>query len=103
MLADVGPPPSGPVFLSHRGKPYADTRGQGGNPLAQAHATACERAGVTGFRVHDWRHHWASWMIMGGADTQTLMRLGGWASPRMVQRYAALSGEHMADAIGRLR
>jgi integrase len=96
-------PTSGAVFLSHRGKPYADTRGLGGNPLARAHATACARAGLTGFRVHDWRHHWASHMVMSGCDLTTLMRLGGWATPRMVQRYAAVSGEHMAAAIGRLQ
>jgi integrase len=95
-------PDDGAVFLSHRGCPYADTRGLGGNPLAQAHATACAKAGVTGFRVHDWRHHWASHMVMSGCDLPTLMRLGGWTSPRMVQRYAAVSGEHMATAIARL-
>ena len=98
-----GTPQSGPVFLSLRGTPYADTRGQGGNPLRSAHQPACRKASITGFRVHDWRHHWASWMVMLGCDLPTLMRLGGWSTPRMVQRYAAVSGEHMASAIARLR
>jgi integrase len=52
-----GRPSSGPVFLSSRGKPYADTRDKGGNPLKRAHETACRTAKITGFRVHDWRHH----------------------------------------------
>jgi integrase len=100
-------PSRGPVFLSQRGKPYADTRGreggrQGGNPLSQAHETACATAGVTGFRVHDWRHDWAARMVMGGCDLYTLMRLGGWSSLRMVQRYSSVTVEHMAEAIGRL-
>lgn len=100
-------PLSGPVFLSSRGEPYTDTRGrdgtqQGGNPLTKAHETACRVAGVSGFRVHDWRHDWAARMVMAGVDLRTLMDLGGWSSLRMVQRYASVTGEHMADAIRRL-
>lgn len=97
-----GQPQDGPVFLSQRGKPYADTRGQGGNPLDTAHRHACEVAKVTGFRVHDWRHDWAARMVMAGVDLYTLMRLGGWSSLRMVERYAAVTGEHMAEAVRRI-
>ena len=71
MWCAAGKPDSGPVFLSSRGEPYADTRGrdggrQGGNPLSRAHATACEAAGITGFRVHDWRHSWATQCVRRG-------------------------------------
>lgn len=107
LWSAAGKPATGHVFLSSRGKPYADTRGrgerpQGGNPLSQAHDTACAAAGVTGFRVHDWRHDWATRMVWAGVDLKTLMELGGWASLRMVQRYASASADRMADAIGRL-
>lgn len=107
MWQAAGKPHTGPVFLSRRGEPYADTRGrdggrQGGNPLAQAHETACAIAGVRDFRVHDWRHDWAARAVMGGVDLYTLMRLGGWSSLRMVQRYAAVSIDHMADAIAKV-
>lgn len=100
-------PTTGPVFLSSRGRPYADTRGrgdraQGGNPLSKAHETACAAAGVTGFRVHDWRHDWAARMVMAGVDLLTLARLGGWSSIRMVQRYASVDIRHMDEAIRRL-
>jgi hypothetical protein len=30
---------------------------KGGNPLTTAHHTACRRAGIQQFRVHDWRYH----------------------------------------------
>ena len=53
-------PTSGHTFLNHLGKPYTDTRKlvvQGGNPLASVHATACKRAKIEDFTVHDWRHH----------------------------------------------
>jgi integrase len=103
----AGKPELGHVFVSQRGQPYADTRGrdgrhQGGNPLTTAHNHACKLAGVTGFRVHDWRHDWAARMVMAGVDLYTLMRLGGWSSLRMVERYASVTGEHMADAVRRL-
>lgn len=100
-------PAIGRVFMSARGHPYADTRGrgerqQGGNPLSRAHITACASAGVTGFRVHDWRHDWATRMVWAGTDLPTLMQIGGWASLRMVQRYATTSADRMAEAIRRL-
>jgi integrase len=107
LWSSAGKPAAGRVFLSARGKPYADTRGrddhhQGGNPLAQAHETACANAGVSGFRIHDWRHDWATRMVWAGTDLPTLMRIGGWASLRMVQRYATTSADRMAEAIRRL-
>lgn len=93
--------------LSVRGEPYADTRGrdggrQGGNPLSRAHATACEAAGIVGFRVHDWRHSWATQCVASGMDLLTLQRLGGWSSIRMVARYATVTADHMAEALRKI-
>ncbi len=103
----AGTPDAGPVFLSSRGEPYADTRGrdggrQGGNPLSRAHATACAAAGIVGFRVHDWRHSWATQCVASGMDLLTLQRLGGWSSIRMVARYATVTADHMAEALRRI-
>jgi integrase len=98
----AGQPQSGPVFLSARGEPYADTRDIGGNPLAAAHRTACRKATVTGFRVHDWRHDWSARMVLAGVDLVTLMELGGWQSLAMVQRYATIRADHRREAIARL-
>lgn len=106
-----GRPDDGHVFLNRLDKPYADTRDYkypGGNPLRRAHATAITRAGVrpnggADFTVHDWRHHWASWCVMEGVDLITIARMGGWKDLRMVQRYAAVSTDHMARAIAKLR
>lgn len=56
---EQGRPDSATVFLNRRGKPYADTRQTGGNPLTSAYRTAYRKAGITGFRIHDWRHHFA--------------------------------------------
>lgn len=104
LWAAADKPTTGPVFLSSRGEPYADTRGrdggrQGGNPLSRAHATACEAAGIRGFRVHDWRHDFATRWLMSGGDILTLQRICGWSSPRMVQRYATTTADHMAKSL----
>ena len=93
-----GCPDLGPVFLSKRRKPYADTRHGGGNPLAKAHQTACRKAGITGFRVHDWRHHFAVWFLKRGGNLRALCQIAGWSSIRMVQRYAVFEQSDL-DAI----
>jgi integrase len=93
------------VFLNRFGKPYQDTRKAkipGGNPIKNQHATACQRAGIEDFTVHDWRHHWASHCVMAGIDLITIMNMGGWKSLRMVQRYSSVSVDHMRDSINRL-
>jgi len=98
----AGRPQAGAVFHTSRGAAWADTQDEGGNPLRSAHTTACRRAGVAGFRVHDWRHDWAARMVMAGVDLFTLMRLGGWSSLAMVERYGAVNAAHMAEAIRRI-
>ena len=39
---------------------------------------------------------------MEGVKLETIRRLGGWKSLRMVERYAAVSTEHMAAAVAKL-
>lgn len=105
IARERGGPLEGHVFLNRFGEPYADTRDYkypGGNPIAKAHKTACKRAGVTDFRPHDWRHHWASQLVMAGADLMTVQELGGWKKRDMVDRYAHLSVEHKKEAIRKL-
>jgi integrase len=56
----------------------------------------------TWFHIHDWRHHWASWFMMKGGRETELMRLGGWKDARMIQRYVALSVEHLRKAVNQV-
>lgn len=69
---------------------------------ANTWTSACKRAGVPGFRFHDLRHTWASWHAMAGTPLSVLQELGGWHSHEMVQRYAHLSPEHLANAAERV-
>jgi integrase len=65
--------------------------------------TALRRARLRGFRWHDLRHTWASWAVMSGVRLEELQRMGGWLTPSMVQRYAHLSSEHLADAAAKVK
>ncbi|WP_415454985.1 tyrosine-type recombinase/integrase [Acetobacter persici] len=104
LWMERGQPKEGTVFLNYFGKPFANRAegSGGGNPLLRPHNVACKAAGIKDFTPHSWRHHWASWMVMSGCDLFTLMRLGGWSNLSMVQRYAAVSSDHMKEAILRL-
>jgi integrase len=58
---------------------------------------ALKQAGIENFRWHDLRHTWASWHVQNGTPLYVLQELGGWASSEMVQQYAHLSSEHLAQ------
>lgn len=102
MWHAAGRPSSGAVFLSSRGRPYQDTRGLGGNPLKRAHETACRKTGVTGFRVHDWRHDFALRFLSEGGDVRSLMQIMGWSTIRMAERYVTYRVDHLASVLERI-
>ena len=52
---------------------------------------------IRDFRWHDLRHTWASWHVQPGTPLQVLKELGGWETLKMVQRYAHLSADHLAQ------
>ncbi|HTR59328.1 MAG TPA: site-specific integrase, partial [Casimicrobiaceae bacterium] len=81
--------------FTFRGRPLA-----WGNTLAWR--KALKRAGIENFRWHDLRHTWASWHRQAGTPTHELQRLGGWRSSVMVERYAHLAPDHLAQAANRL-
>ncbi len=78
------------VFHRDDGRPFTDLR-----PLWQR---ACERAGLTGFRVHDLRHAAISFAVQRGIDDFRLMKVAGHAALVTSQRYMAASPAHVAEA-----
>lgn len=64
--------------------------------VSRAIAGWCAKAGLPTLRFHDLRHGWASRLMRAGVDPATIMRLGGWATLAMVQRYAT----HAPDDAG---
>lgn len=97
-----GRPTRGPVFWGRHGRPYADTRVRGGNPLAKAHGTACKAAGVQNFRVHDWRHDYATRFLASGGSERALMQMCGWSSAKMVSRYVTFRDDEIAAIAARV-
>jgi site-specific recombinase XerD len=51
---------------------------------------------------HSLRHTAASWLVMQGVDLYAVGQLLGHRTPRMTQRYAHLSPQYMAGAVGKL-
>ncbi len=91
----------GAVFRTQRGHPYS-RRGLGGGQIQTAWRGACKRAGLSGFRPHDCRHTFASWLVMAGAPLRTVADLLGHKSLSMVMRYAHLSEDHRREHIASL-
>ena len=75
-----------------------------GNPVYQtttkAWKKALHRSGIhPGFTFHGLRHTWASWHAQNSTPRHVLQELGGWTSNEMVQRYAHLGSEHLAEFV----
>lgn len=98
VLNDALPTNKQYIFYNSKGERYEDSRNVRG-----VHRRACKRAGIIDFTLHDWRHHWASRLIMAGANIKSLKKLGGWESITMVERYADVSDEHTEDTLMRMQ
>ena len=81
--------------FTFRGKPFKAAN-------TKAWKLALERASITDFRWHDLRHTWATWQRQAGTPTHELQRLGGWKTASMVERYAHLAPDHLANAASRI-
>jgi integrase len=69
----------------YEGRPVSNANGK------RAWRNACKRAGLKGLRFHDLRHTWASCLMQAGVPAYAIQSLGGWASPKMVERYVPAS------------
>jgi Phage integrase family len=56
---------------------------------------AVAAAGITTFRFHDCRHHFASWFMMRGGDLFALSKILGHSRVSMTERYSHLAPEHL--------
>jgi len=81
--------------FTFRGKPFKAAN-------TKAWVQALKRAGIEDFKWHDLRHTWATWQRQAGTPTHELQRLGGWKTAAMVERYAHLAPDHLANAASRI-
>ena len=65
-------------------------------------ASVCKAAGITGLRVHDLRHSFASQLASGGASLPLIGALLGHSNPTTTGRYAHLLSDPLKDAVERV-
>lgn len=61
-----------------------------------------KRIGAPDASFHTLRHTAASWLVQQGVDLYAVGQILGHKTPRMTQRYAHLSPDYMAGAVGKL-
>src|SRR3569833_2216921 len=61
--------------------------------------TACRRAGIADFRIHDLRHTCAAWLVSAGVPLMSVRDLLGHASIKMTERYAHLAPDNVRLAV----
>jgi len=67
--------------------------------VRRAFARVCEKAELTGVRIHDLRHSFASFAVADGASLFLVGKLLGHASSRTSERYAHLSRDPLQEAV----
>ncbi|PCI58829.1 MAG: hypothetical protein COB35_12850 [Gammaproteobacteria bacterium] len=82
---------NGYVFKGIDDKPLKDIKKAWGNLL--------QLANISDFRFYDFRHHFASKLVMAGVDLNTVRELMGHNDLKMTLRYAHLAPEHKAAAV----
>ena len=70
--------------------------------VRKAFSTACRRAGIENFHIHDLRHTFASWLVMNGTPLFEVSKLLRHASIQMTERYAHLAPDHLHDVVNNL-
>jgi integrase len=85
---------TGLVFLARDGEALGSVK--------KAWAAVLADANIAGFRWHDLRHHFASRLVMAGADLYVVKELLGHSTISMTEKYAHLAPEHKQAAVSLL-
>ena len=79
------------VFPGKDGKPFTDVK--------RSWASLVERAKITDFHLHDFRHDFASRLVMGGVNIYAVKELLGHSTVQMTERYSHLAPDHLVGAV----
>lgn len=78
---------------------FCNPTGQRIASVKRSFTTACNRAGIADFRIHDMRHTCAAWMVQEGVSIYEVKELLGHSTIKMTERYAHLAPENIRDAV----
>ena len=78
---------------------FCDGEGKSFVRLQRSFEVALRKSGIDDFRFHDFRHTFASNLVMAGEDLNTVRELLGHKDLTMTLRYAHLSPNHKTRAI----
>ncbi|EIC21679.1 site-specific integrase [Thiorhodovibrio frisius] len=81
---------------------FCNGQGQRITTVKKSFATACRKAGIEDFRIHDLRHTCAAWLTTAGVPTPEIRDLLGHASITMTEKYAHLAPDNIRRAVGAL-
>ncbi len=81
---------------------FCNKKGERIGLVRRSFMTACERAGIEDFRIHDLRHCCAAWLVSAGVPLTEVRDLLGHSTVRMTERYAHLAPENVRAAVARL-
>ncbi len=78
---------------------FSTTSGDRLGDLKRSFATACRRAGIKDFRIHDMRHTCAAWLVTAGVPLPEVRDLLGHRSITTTEKYAHLSPDNVRAAV----
>lgn len=78
---------------------FAHKSGERIAAVKRSFATACDKAGISDFRIHDLRHCCAAWLVQSGVSIRTVAELLRHADIRVTMRYAHLAPETVRAAV----
>jgi integrase len=81
---------------------FCDKDGSRLASVRKAFESACRRAGIKDFTIHDLRHTCAAWLVSNGAQLAAVRDLLGHSTIKMTERYAHLAPENVRAAVSLL-
>ena len=81
---------------------FCDRKGRRTLNVRRSFQTACRRAGIADFRIHDMRHTCAAWLVTAGVPLTEVRDVLGHSTVKMTERYAHLAPENVRAAVAKL-